>query len=227
MSADPSLPRVLRALARRLGLRLSVLDPQQVDAARALLYRVYFEEQGWDPPPNPSNLRADHAHRRFTDDFDHTAVWIGAFAGERLMGCLRILDPRRVGALELARYIELPRLPGRVGEANRVAVARGHRRGAVTLLLSMAGAACARRMGMQQVLGTATERIYQRSARHVGWRSLGVQFRYHPSDPAPVRLLGFDLRWRALARLLVGGVAGRVAHGVTRSRRRSISAPGK
>lgn len=206
VSPTPHLPRPFVTVAQRLfGVRLQVLGADEVDAARALLWQIYCREQGWAPAPgNPSEQHIDGD--RLVDAYDATAVWVGAWADDTLVGCLRVLAPERVGTLELARYITLPAdLPPRTGEANRVAIAPSHRRGPTIGLLTVSGALIARRLGLSLVLGTTTDRIYRRAAHPGGWRDLGLRFRYHPDDPAPVLLVGFDLRaTRWTARVALG-----------------------
>lgn len=185
-----------------LGLTPRLLNPQELDLAGRLLYEVYFEEQGWDPPPNPSGLVADHARRALRDDFDDTALWYGLFQRQgRLVAIGRVLHRSRSGALELERYIDLPaELGPDLVEANRVAVRREHRRGASLGLLAALGEWTGRSLGAVGSVGAVTAKIADGPAGAYGWVKLGRTFRYHEQDPEPVQLVYYDLRRPALRR---------------------------
>lgn len=214
------------AIARLYGWNVRRLDFDDIAAAQRLLYTVYFEEGGWQPPPNPSGLRADHVQRRFLDDFDHVAAWVGLFdrAGA-LAGVTRVIDPQRSGGLEITRYVGMPPLAAkRIGEANRVAIRADSRGTMAVTLLSLGGAWLARSIGLQYVIGSTNERVFERAARHHGWVRLGPVFRYHPSEPAPVVMMGFDLRTQALLRFGAQRLAGTLKSVADRHRRRKTSA---
>lgn len=224
-SARPG-PAALNLLARRAGLRVGVLRSDDLPAAQRLLYRVYFDELGWDPPrPNASNLRADHAGGRFVDDFDASAIWIGLFsAPQTLVGVTRLIDPALSGGLEIARYAATPAgLGERVGEVNRVALLPAWRNGPALALLWAAGAWGARRQGFDRVIGSVTARVFERSARHAGWRVVGETFRYHARDPDPVLPVAFDPRVLSVARVASGMMRHQVRRRLSKRRARQPS----
>lgn len=188
------LPWWLRQFGRAQGLRPAILGREDIDACRALLFRVFHEEIGWHPPAgNPSGLRVDQATRRMIDDYDDDAVWFGAYRGTSLVACCRVIppDPRR--PLEVARYTSIPAdiLDGAL-ESNRLVVARGHRGGGTFALVVMILWILARRHGVQRALITAEEPLSQRLYRPLGWDFTGVSFRYHPDDPHPCELLAMS-----------------------------------
>ena len=218
LSAARSGPATVNRLARRAGLRIGRLRPDDLPDAQRLLYRVYFEELGWDPcAPNASNLRADHGTQRFIDDFDATAVWIGLFnTRDSLVGVLRLIEPDANGGLEMTRYVDLALGSAiRTAEVNRVALLPAWRSGAALGLLWFGGAWIARRQGFGRVIGSVTQRVFDRSARHGGWRVMGAPFRYHPEDPEPVLPLTFAPTLSVMTEVVVG----KLAHQARRARR--------
>jgi len=185
-----------------------VVPLDRVDGCRRLLYEVYYEEGGWDPPqPNASGLRANHERRRLEDQIDHEATWIGVIDRDgRLVATTRIIDRQSSGALEIERYIALPPdLEGAaVIEANRVAVRRSHRKTWALAIAQMMAISTARRHGARRSVGAASAKIAFGPAAAYGWRSTGISFRYHEDDPEPVHLIHCDLdellRLRTLSR---------------------------
>jgi GNAT superfamily N-acetyltransferase len=206
MSADEMSPRGRQAprgaalpwwilrFGRIQGLRPALLGREDIDACRRLLFRVFHEEIGWDPPAgNSSGLRIEPATGRMVDDYDEEAVWFGAYRGATLVACCRVIppDPRR--PLEVARYTSIPAhiLDGAL-ESNRLVVQRGHRGGGTFALVVMILWWVARRLGVQRALITAEEPLSQRLYRPLGWEFTGVRFRYHPDDPHYCELLAMS-----------------------------------
>lgn len=223
-ASSEARPSWAQAAERLLGLSPRLLRSDEIELARGLLYDVYYREQGWEPlQPNASGLRADHERRRFADELDFVAVWVGLFArGGELVGVTRILERAALGRLEIERYQELPPELIRdrvVVEANRVAV-RGSHRGQIALaLLAIYCDWIARQLGADRSIGTASSRIVRGPARAYGWRPAGLSFRYHPDDPKPVELIYYDFDARHL-RILGRWLALRLRRLVRRSRRR-------
>lgn len=216
------LPWWIRQVGRVQGLRPAILGRDDIDACRRLLFRVFHEELGWDPPAgNPSGLRVERTTGRMVDDYDDEAVWFGAYRGAALVACCRVIppDPRR--PLEVARYTAIPAaiLDGAL-ESNRLAVLRGHRGGGTFALVVLILWWIARRHGVQRALITAEEPLSQKLYRPLGWGFTGVRFRYHPGDPHPCELLAMSpdgghvvksiarTVGRAVVRELPGGRAG-------------------
>jgi len=188
------LPWWIRQLGRAQGLRPAILGREDIDACRRILFRVFHEEIGWDPPTdNPSGLRADRATGRLVDDYDNEAVWFGAYRGEVLVACCRVIPPHPRRPLEVARYTAIPAeiLDGAL-ESNRLAVLRGHRGGGTFALVVLILWWLARRHGVQRALITAEEPLSQKLYRPLGWDFTGVRFRYHPDDPHPCELLAMS-----------------------------------
>ncbi len=198
-----------------------ILDSDGIHEATQLLYRVYTQEQGWDPPgPNPSELRADHRTARLLDAFTEDATWLGLRdRGGRLIATIRLIDRQRFDKLEIERYIDLPgELAKASMEANRVAVARSHRRSPALVVLQTLSCHVARQLGAKWSLATAYENIVMGPARAYGWEPTGHSFRYHPSDPEDVLVMRYDLRLRHQAAVL-GAVVRRRLTRVLRKKR--------
>lgn len=198
-----------RVTTMLLGIRPRVLGDQELAHARALLYEVYFTEQGWVPAsPNPSGLVVDHAAEHFRDDLDVDAVWLGVFDRiGRLLGVTRFLERSALGRLEVERYVPLPKevlAGGCLVEANRLAVRREARGSAAVLVLHLFAVSVARRRGLRRTVGTATPGGARSLVRGYGWRGTGLRFRYHPSDPEPVEVITFDLGPGIVGRALLG-----------------------
>ncbi|MEX1366633.1 MAG: GNAT family N-acyltransferase [Nannocystaceae bacterium] len=193
-------PQWMRLLARPLGLYPEHLhDTDGVREATELVYRIFYEELGWEPlQPNASELLADHDARRFRDRYDRHAIWVGVRDRRgSLVATMRVLDRGALGKLELEEYYPLPlEMVDRAVEPNRVAVAREARGTIVMALLLHHGCAIARRLGATRALGTNSRTIAYGIARRAGWKITGHSFRYHPGDPEPVHVLRYDLSVR-------------------------------
>jgi hypothetical protein len=188
------LPWWIRQFGRVQGLRPVILGREQLDTCQRLLFGVFHEELGWDPPANnPSGLHLDRAAGRMVDDYDAQAVWFGAYRGETLVACCRVIPPDPQRPLEVARYTSIPAniLDGAL-ESNRLVVKRGHRGGGTFALVVLILWWIARQHGVQRALITAEEPLSQRLYRPLGWDFTGVRFRYHPDDPHPCELLAMS-----------------------------------
>ncbi len=175
-----------------MSLTTEVLESPE--EAASLLYEVYFDELGWDPPgPNPSDLVADHAHRRFVDRYTDRAIWIGVRRGDEVVGTSRLLR-REPEGLELEQYVDLPPslLEGAV-EVNRLAVREDVRSEPVLAMLYDHAYAIARSMGARCALGAVSEDSAYGVAYGFGWRPMGRTFRYHPTDPAEAHVVRYAL----------------------------------
>jgi len=181
-------------VGRLIGLTAQVLQPEQLDEARRLLYEVYFEELGWDPPgPNASQLRADHDRRLLIDAFDDTAIWLGVYSGGALIATMRLLE-RGERPLEIEGHISLSRsLQTDTIEANRVAIRAAHRRGPALPLLHTLAGSVGRRLGARRSVGTTSASIAFGSAARYGFKTTGQTFRYHSTDPEEVCVVTYDL----------------------------------
>lgn len=189
-------PRWAPIIAGTYGVEARLLDAAEVDGARRLLYETYYREQGWDPPPNASEVRANHETERFEDAFDGEAIWYGLVDRQKqVVGCGRIIDPARSGGLELERYVDLdPALLRGAIETNRVAVARAHRRGLALPALASLGAFAARQATTARYcIGTVKPRIADGVAKDHGWVRVGPRFRYDASDEDEVVVVRYDL----------------------------------
>lgn len=190
----------MRLLARPVGLFPEHLhDADSVREATELVYRIFYEELGWEPlQPNASELLADHDARRFRDRYDQHAIWVGVRDRRgSLVATMRVLDRGTLGKLELEEYFPLPleMVEGAV-EPNRVAVARDYRGTLIMALLFHHGCTIARRLGATHALGTNNRKIAYGIARRAGWKITGLSFRYHPDDPEPAHLVRYDLSLR-------------------------------
>jgi hypothetical protein len=170
---------------------------RQLDAAREVLYKVYGLEQGWQPPTdNPSGqrcVRLGSGAWGFVDDYDLTSTWLGLFAGDRVVGCLRLID-RRIngGRLELENYLRLPNTIIAYGpdllEINRLAIDPEYRggHGALALIAEAQRHTLERRCRALAAMVPSTARI---AVRYGGMTDSGLTFKYHADDPEPAHLL--------------------------------------
>ena len=72
--------RPLAAFFRQLfALEAQILSPEEIENAKRLLYKVYFEEQKWIPPAgNPSGFRITDG--KYEDELhDFRITWIGLY----------------------------------------------------------------------------------------------------------------------------------------------------
>lgn len=172
-----------------------IIDLPQLDDARALLYRVYHEEQGWSPPAeNPSQqaiVRLGPGSFGLADRFDYSATWLGLVHEEQIVGCVRLIDRTDHPALELEGYFSLPHRLSRehLIEVNRLAILPRYRRTPAALLLisrALEIATCHHRA----VITAATRRSARFLMVATGIHDTGLHFHYHASEePAVVLVL--------------------------------------
>jgi N-acyl-L-homoserine lactone synthetase len=190
---------------------------KEIDGARALLYRVYHEEQGWSPPlgnwsaQKPELLQSGELG--FVDRYDHTCTWVGLSDDGRVVGCVRLIDRRDNGfRLELENYFTLPKSllesAGNLLEVNRLALAPEYRRGQGMLMITSQLLSIALRTG-KSLIATGGSAIAQYAVRHVGMTDTGLRFTYHADDREAVSVLVLENRgtqvasqWQAIQRRL-------------------------
>ena len=133
----PSGFREIRA--GKLGVRIAS-SAEEVDAAQALRYRVFYEEMGAAPSPEAAALHRDRDE--FDDVADHLLV-VDHANGDRaeVVGTYRLI--RREAAESVGRFYSadeydigpITNFPGRVLELGRSCVDAAHRGRAVMQLL--------------------------------------------------------------------------------------------
>ncbi len=126
--------------AGNLGVRIAT-TADEIDAAKALRYRVFYEEMGANPDPEAVRTRRDAD--AFDDVADHLLVVDHAIGDgpEGVVGCYRLI--REEAAAKLGRFYSADEydisamlaFPGRVLELGRSCVNREHRGRAAMQLL--------------------------------------------------------------------------------------------
>lgn len=118
-----------------------LITDEEMKSAKQCLYRVYHMEQGWNPGPDPSNLRIEED--RFEDDVD--AEWFGLYSEEKLVGVGRVVNGLE-SALYLSqekreRVLEAVNPSGqlRVCELNRTAILPEYRGSLAMMLIAAYG----------------------------------------------------------------------------------------
>lgn len=163
MMSQPRVNPFLRFLIRLLsGCDVRVLEKSAIDAARKLLFQVYFEEQKWVPEKgNPSGLQIRDG--MYIDKFDYTCTWIGLFTNSfgvpSLSGVGRI-----VNGSETALYLKnLPEkeyfLRKGTCEGNRIALLKGTRGHFLYALLCVCIVNVASRSGNNRLVGACPASI--------------------------------------------------------------------
>lgn len=172
--------------------------PQEILAAKALLFSVYTVEMGWVPgAENPSGIRRETVAGIpvLEDAFTSTSTWFGVKCSGRVVACLRALQPFG-GLLEVEAHRSLP-LPlkmarARSFEVNRLCVAPEFRTSTATALLFREAALHLATRDVAYVLTTASPAMEPLLLK-LGFVSTdGGMFRYHPADPEPVKLLHLE-----------------------------------
>jgi hypothetical protein len=106
-----------------------ITGSREINSAKQLIYQDYWCGKSWDPGAgNLSGLRIDHEQRIYTDPYDQTATWFGAYISGEIIGCCRLCK-RLDGIFEIEPYLEkqgrsLPddiRLEPQASEFNRFA----------------------------------------------------------------------------------------------------------
>jgi N-acyl-L-homoserine lactone synthetase len=184
-------------IAQNSLLTTQLTSTEQIDDARALLYRIYHEEQHWSPhPDNPSGQRTERlssGQLGFVDQYDHTCTWIGLVCNGRVVGCVRLIDRRGSDCrLELENYFTLPgsllESAGELLEVNRLALAPEHRGGHGLLMITGEVLSIAQRTG-KSLITAGTASISRYSVRYGGMADTGLRFTYHVDDPEQVLVL--------------------------------------
>ena len=154
-------PGLQEIRAGHLGVRIAA-NPEEIDAAQALRYRVFFEEMGAAP-----SAEARHAHRD-RDEFDavadHLLVFDHALGSgpQAVVGTYRLI--RREAAAAIGRFYSadeydisaLISFPGTVLELGRSCVDASHRGRAVMQLLWRGIAAYVAAHGIDIMFGCAS-----------------------------------------------------------------------
>ena len=107
----------------------------EILSAKRLLYKVYFEEIGWEfEEGNPSNLRVEttvSGEKYLEDNYSKSAVWFGVYDYEELVGTIRA-TPSLNNKLELQLYTDLlpewfQKVHSNIYELNRLAIRNEYR----------------------------------------------------------------------------------------------------
>lgn len=184
-------------IAQNRILTTQLTSAELIDDARALLYRVYHEEQRWSPPPdNPSGQRTERlssGQMGFVDRYDRACTWIGLVCNDRVVGCVRLIDQRDNDCrLELENYFTLPgsllQSAGELLEVNRLALAPEHRGGPGLLMITREVLSIVQGTG-KSLITAGTPPIARYAVRYVGMADTGLRFTYHPDDPEQVSVL--------------------------------------
>ena len=175
-------------LFRRLTTNTEIIEAQK------LLYDCYILEGRWNiPTDNASKIRILESENgcELTDAFSTAAVWLGAYCGDVLIGCVRVLK-----TLELPLYIEIPKaLSTHSTELNRLAVTQKYRHHRIVTLMLLR-TACDYAASIGPVAYITAEFPDPCSM----YKKMGMirydfeQFRYHKADPRPVEILYYDTR---------------------------------
>ena len=110
------------------------LDDAETHLAQRLLYTVYVEQGGWTPVEgNPTDWRIERdafGEPCLCDKFDGSALWLGCFDGDRLVGCHRINCREAGSCFDLEDYLDLPEflLTAKTAELTRLAVHPGYQK---------------------------------------------------------------------------------------------------
>jgi len=166
-----------------------------VEDALALLHDVYVEEQGWRPLHfNPSRVRVEEraGRRLLVDRHVQVAHWFGAFVGEELVGCFRVLPyPHH----ELRHYLDVPPFLNRsyASELNRLALRPAWRQHQMVLPMLLQ-VAFEHALGLSLVVYVTAPRpepagLFSRMGMKSG---IVPPFRYNITEGEPVELLYFD-----------------------------------
>jgi putative hemolysin len=158
---DPAGPGFGELRAGNLGVRIAA-TPDEVDAAKALRYRVFYEEMGARPDPQAALTRRDAD--AFDDVADHLLVMDHSIGDgpEGVVGCYRLI--REEAAARLGRFYSADEydistmlaFPGRVLELGRSCVNREHRGRAAMQLLWRGIAAYVNLHGIDIMFGCAS-----------------------------------------------------------------------
>lgn len=91
-----------------LSITVCILENDDlIEDALALLYESYIKHSNWKfNPNNPSGIRVEQKNGRWllVDRFTQLATWLGAFDGDKLIGCARLCGMDEDGKFEIERY---------------------------------------------------------------------------------------------------------------------------
>jgi hypothetical protein len=162
------------------------LTGQHIINAQRLLHKIYKEEQGWDPAPNnPSGVH--YLDGRLRDNFESTAVWLGAYKGGELIGCMRLI----LGDMEIQQYIDIP-YDETVLEISRRAILKEHRGGMAQLLMGIRAYWYSAARGYTRMYGAPPVKEAQK-AHIYGWVDTGKRFKYVQTDTEYRAIVYLDL----------------------------------
>ena len=116
----------------------ALTSPDEVQEAQRLLHLCYVRERGWKiPSETASKIKAleDGNGWQLTDRYSENAVWFGAYSGNDLVGCFRVLPNKY---LELPNYVKIPNvLASEATELNRLAISSTYRKHRIITLMSV------------------------------------------------------------------------------------------
>ena len=170
----------------------------EIAEAKALLYRIYIQEMAWQfEASNPSGIRIEQdpsGRKILTDDLESFATWFGAFKGDDLIGCLRLVRPKE-SKLEFELYKK--HFPDTKNsqrnfwrELNRFAVEKEERSSvAPVCLIREAGLECANQQVQKLFVAVSFPQPFE-LCRQLGFEATdNLAFKYAEGDPNFVKLM--------------------------------------